>query len=68
MTIKEAIRIWEQKENKRPDEADIVKLNGMHPPIDRLDESLNVFENCTQLSLSSNAIDRFVALPKLKNL
>lgn len=67
-TLREAIREWEAKEGKRPDEADEVKLNGMHPPIDRLDENLNLFENCTKLSLSSNAIDRFVALPKLKNL
>lgn len=67
-TLREAIREWEAREGKRPDEAEEVKLNGMHPPIDRLDENLNVFENCVKLSLSSNAIDRFVALPKLKNL
>ena len=33
-----------------------------------MDENLNVFENCQRLSLSSNQIDRFIALPKLRNL
>ena len=33
-----------------------------------MDDSLNQFENCTKLSLSTNAIERIVALPKLKNL
>jgi Leucine-rich repeat (LRR) protein len=67
-SIREAIKKWEAATGKKPDEADEVKLNGMIPPIDKMDEHLNVFENCTKLSLSSNQIDRFVALPKLRQL
>ena len=67
-SIREAIKKWEQATGKKPEEADEVKLVGLIPPIDRMDEHLNVFENCTKLSLSSNSIDRFVALPKLRNL
>ena len=33
-----------------------------------MDDSLSQCENCTQLSLSTNAVDRMIALPKLKNL
>jgi dynein light chain 1 len=33
-----------------------------------MDDSLNTLENCVHLSLSTNAIDRMIALPKLKNL
>jgi dynein light chain 1 len=67
-TIKDAIKKWEQKEGKKAEEATEVKLIGMIPPIDRMDENLNVFENCTKLSLSTNQIERMVALPKLRNL
>jgi len=67
-TIKEAIKQWEQREGKKPEEATEVKLIGMRPPIERMDENLNVFEACTKLSLSSNNIERVIALPKLRNL
>ena len=33
-----------------------------------MDENLNQFEACTKLSLSSNNIERVIALPKLRNL
>ena len=33
-----------------------------------MDDSLNHLEACEQLSLSTNAIERMLALPKLKNL
>ena len=52
----------------KPEEATEVKLIGLRPPIDRMDENLNVFENCTKLSLSTNSIERFVPLPKLRQL
>ena len=36
--------------------------------MDKIDDSLNQFENCVKLSLSTNAIDRMISLPRLKNL
>lgn len=51
-----------------PAEATEVKLICQVPPMDKLDESLNQFEQCVRLSLSTNAIERMIALPKLKNL
>ena len=33
-----------------------------------MDDALNTLENCSKLTLSTNAIERIIALPKLKNL
>ena len=33
-----------------------------------MDDSLNQLEMCQKLSLSTNSIERMIALPKLKNL
>ena len=67
-SCKEAIRKWEQNSGVPPAEATEVSLIGQVPPIDRIDDSLNEFENCVKLSLSTNAIDRMISLPRLKNL
>ena len=67
-SCKEAIKKFEEKSGQSAAEAEHVKLMAQHPPIDRMDDSLNSLENCTRLSLSTNAIDRMIALPKLKNL
>lgn len=67
-TCKEAIKKWEQETGMTPAEAKEVKLIALRPPMERMDENLNQFENCTKLSLSTNNIDRFIALPKLRNL
>ena len=67
-SCKDAIRKWEAASGLTPGEATEVKLICMIPPMDKMDESLNQFEACTRLSLSTNAIERMIALPKLKNL
>ena len=67
-SCREAIKKWEEKSGTPPAEATEVSLIGQVPPIDRIDDSLNQFENCVKLSLSTNAIDRMVSLPRLKNL
>ena len=67
-SCKEAIRKWEEKSGVPPVEATEVSLIGQVPPMDRIDDSLNEFENCVKLSLSTNAIDRMISLPRLKNL
>ena len=51
-----------------PLEADDVRLNCQLPPMDKMGEELMQFENATRLSLSTNAIERMIALPKLRNL
>ena len=67
-SCKEAIKKWEQREGKSPAEATEVKLIATIPPIDKMDEMLNQFENCQKLSLSTNCIEKLITLPKLKNL
>lgn len=67
-SCKEAIKKWEQREGKSPAEATEVKLIAIVPPIDKMDEMLNQFENCQKLSMSTNCIEKLIPLPKLKNL
>ena len=68
ISCREAIKRWEAKSGITPGEATEVSLINQVPPLDRLDDSLNQFENATKLSLSTNAIDKMVSLPRLKNL
>jgi hypothetical protein len=49
-------------------EAKEVKLNNQLPPLKKLTDELNQFENCIKLSLSTNAIECMIALPGLKKL
>ena len=68
-STKEAIKRWESKTGQAP--ADVTELTltcQLPSPIDKMDDSLNQFENITRLSLSTNSIDRMIALPRLKQL
>lgn len=69
MTCKDAIKQWEaENPGKVAAEAEEVKLYARIPSIEKMDESLNTLEACQYLSLSTNAIDKMLALSKLKNL
>ena len=68
-SAKEAIKRWEQRTQLAP--GDVTELNlvcQLPNPIDRLDDSINQFEQVTKLSLSTNSIDRIVPMPRLKSL
>ena len=67
-SCRDAIKNWEAKSGQNAAEATEVKLICQIPPIDKMDDSLNQLENCQKLSLSTNSIERMIALPKLKNL
>ena len=67
-SCKDAIKNFETKSGQVAVEATEVKLMCQIPPIDKMDDSLNQLEACQRLSLSTNAIERMIALPKLKNL
>ena len=49
---------------KRLEEEKVIKLLCTTPPIDKIDNALNAFVNCVQLSLSTNCIDKIPLLPK----
>ena len=64
-SLSAAIKVWQGKNpDKRLDQESVVKLLCMTPPIDKIDNSVNAFFNCVQLSLSTNCIDKIPLLPK----
>lgn len=68
-TSAQAIKAWEAKnEGQVASEATVVKLYAQIPPINKLDASLNSLTECEQLSLSTNSIDKMVALNGLGKL
>ena len=66
-SCKEAIKRWEAATGENPGEAVEVKLIAQVPPLEKIDESLSVFEKVEKLSLSTNAIERIQFL-KFKSL
>ena len=69
LSLREAVRMWEQKTGLSPNETTDVNLMCQLPtPIDRLDESINQFLIVEKLTISTNAIERFVPMPKLQQL
>mmetsp|Transcript_131539 Transcript_131539/g.380497 ORF Transcript_131539/g.380497 Transcript_131539/m.380497 type:complete len:195 (+) Transcript_131539:103-687(+) len=68
-TCQKAIQIWAEKnDNANPEEAKVIKLLCMCPPIEKMDSSLNQLVSVEHLSLSTNCIDKMIPLPALKNL
>ena len=57
-SIKEALKRWEEKNNKSASEAKEVFLCFQWPPIEKMDNSLAALTNCTRLSLSTNMIEK----------
>jgi dynein light chain 1, axonemal len=66
-SCKQAIANWEEKNGKKAEDEEVVKLYAQLPPIEKMDDSLNTLKACKHLSLSTNAVDRITAL-SLKNL
>mmetsp|Transcript_60061 Transcript_60061/g.169356 ORF Transcript_60061/g.169356 Transcript_60061/m.169356 type:complete len:195 (-) Transcript_60061:136-720(-) len=69
MLCSKAIQIWSEKnEGANPEEAEVVKLLCMSPPIEKMDTNLNQLVNVRHLSLSTNCIDKMIGLTALKHL
>jgi dynein light chain 1 len=58
----------EEKSGQSASEIDHAKLYFQSPPIERMDNGLAALTSCTQLSLSTNCIDRIAGLSGLNNL
>ncbi|XP_039960064.1 dynein light chain 1, axonemal isoform X2 [Bactrocera tryoni] len=67
-TIKDALRIWEEKNGKDPITVTDIGLQFQFPPIEKMDSTLNTLVNCRKLSLSSNMIEKITGINQLKNL
>eukprot|EP00933_Yihiella_yeosuensis_P063243 TRINITY_DN66352_c0_g1_i1.p1 TRINITY_DN66352_c0_g1~~TRINITY_DN66352_c0_g1_i1.p1 ORF type:complete len:191 (-),score=58.08 TRINITY_DN66352_c0_g1_i1:134-706(-) len=64
-----AIQLWSEKnEGAQAEEAEVVKLLCLSPPIEKMDSSLNQLVNVKHLALSTNCIDKMISLPALKNI
>lgn len=64
MSLNAAVKQWiEKKPEKKIEEESIIKLICTTPPIDRIDNTVNQFQNCVRLSLSTNVIDKIPLLP-----
>ncbi|KAJ3071246.1 Dynein light chain 1, axonemal [Podochytrium sp. JEL0797] len=68
MTIKDAIKIWEEKNQAVAAEATLVKLISQQPFIVKLDASLATLAKCEQLALSTNMIEKISNLQGLSCL
>jgi len=44
--LKEAIKMWEEKTGNKAAEAAHIKLNGWHPPIEKMDGSTSLLTKC----------------------
>ena len=69
-TCAKALQNWEAlNPGQNPTEAEVIKLIFQIPPIDKMDAPiLNTLVKCKHLSLSSNAIEKMINLPNLRNL
>lgn len=68
-TCQKALALWSEKnDGANAEEASEVALLAMIPPIQKLDANLNALVNVKKLSISTNAIDKMISLPGLKNL
>jgi dynein light chain 1 len=67
-TIKDALKLWEEKTGQKADEAETVKLLCLIPFIQKMDNSLGALSKCKHLGLSTNQIDKISNLQGLSNL
>lgn len=67
-TIKDAIKLFEERKGVIASEAEKVELYGCCPPIEKMDATLSTLKACKQLSLSTNNIEKISSLSGMDNL
>merc|ERR1712066_700043 len=67
-SCKDALAAWEKTNEQKASESEVVKICAMLPPIEKMDASLQTLVNVTQLSISTNAIEKIACLNGLKKL
>jgi len=68
-TCQKALQIWQEKNDGAAfEEAEVIKLLCMNPPIEKMDTALHQCAGVKHLSLSTNCIDKMIPLPTLRNL
>lgn len=66
LSIKEALKLWEEKNGTPAAEATVVKLLMQQPFIAKMDATLQTLQCCEHLSLSTNNIEKISNLNGLK--
>eukprot|EP00191_Tetraselmis_sp_GSL018_P005455 CAMPEP_0177600568 /NCGR_PEP_ID=MMETSP0419_2-20121207/13718_1 /TAXON_ID=582737 /ORGANISM="Tetraselmis sp., Strain GSL018" /LENGTH=199 /DNA_ID=CAMNT_0019093621 /DNA_START=300 /DNA_END=899 /DNA_ORIENTATION=+ len=67
-TVKEAIKLFEEKNGIVAAEAEKVELFGMYPCIEKMDATLSTLKACKHLSLSTNNIEKISSLSGMDSL
>jgi dynein light chain 1 len=63
------VKEWEERENKKITDAEVIKLNGILPPIEKIESSiLSQMKKCRYLSFSTNNIPQIPNLTGLVSL
>lgn len=52
-SIKEALKLWEEKSNEVATDAEVVELQFQFPPIEKMDNTLSTLVNCRYYQISS---------------
>mmetsp|Transcript_22920 Transcript_22920/g.58503 ORF Transcript_22920/g.58503 Transcript_22920/m.58503 type:complete len:197 (-) Transcript_22920:320-910(-) len=68
MTIKDAIKVFEEKKGVVAAEVEKVELNGMVPAIEKMDATLSTLKACKHLALSTNSIEKISSLSGMESL
>jgi dynein light chain 1 len=66
--FKDALKEWEEKEGVKAVDAEVIKLVGWIPPINKMDGNMAQLKKCKQLSLSTNNIDKLGSLAGMDSL
>mmetsp|Transcript_32024 Transcript_32024/g.80881 ORF Transcript_32024/g.80881 Transcript_32024/m.80881 type:complete len:200 (-) Transcript_32024:24-623(-) len=67
-TVKEAIKMFEEKNSVVAAEAERVDLYGIFPPIEKMDATLSTLKACKHLALSTNNIEKISSLSGMDSL
>eukprot|EP00193_Tetraselmis_chui_P021751 CAMPEP_0177794678 /NCGR_PEP_ID=MMETSP0491_2-20121128/25780_1 /TAXON_ID=63592 /ORGANISM="Tetraselmis chuii, Strain PLY429" /LENGTH=175 /DNA_ID=CAMNT_0019317363 /DNA_START=406 /DNA_END=929 /DNA_ORIENTATION=+ len=67
-TVKEAIKMFEEKNGVVAAEAEKVELYGIYPPIEKMDATLSTLKACKHLALSTNNIEKISSLSGMDSL
>ncbi|KAL0484007.1 dynein light chain [Acrasis kona] len=68
-TLKGALKEWEEREGQRPVDAEVIKLCGWLPPIEKMDaQALSHLKKCKSLSLSTNNISNIGRIDGMESL
>lgn len=68
LTIKDALKMFEERKGVIATEVEKVELNGSVPPIEKMDATLSTLKACKHLALSTNCIEKISSLSGMDNL